>query len=511
MIDDKRFSKSLADKWPLVLVLLILIPLFLTGCPQFLRQAPTAVIDASPTSGAPPLDVDFDGSGSSDPDGTIASYAWNFGDGDTDTGATVSHTYDTEGTFNATLTVTDNNGLTNTASVPINVTSAAQQPHAIIEADPTEGEAPLTVQFDGSQSTDPDGPDTSLTYSWGFGDGGTSTEQKPSHEFTGEGIYKVVLTVTDGDGLEGKDHVFINTLTASIYFASNRSDYEIYRMDTDGSNQAQVTDNGDEDLWPALLYNTRLKLAFASDRRAGTDFDIFKSEVDGTLPTNLTPSQTASEQIEPSWNNDGSEITYASDQSGDWEIWTMNNDGSGKENLSSQTSSAELAPVFSPDGTKIAYVSDSGHTGDTSLWTMDSDGSNQTEIYDSSGDCDGSCGHNPSGISLPSGFGASTPSWSPDGTKIAFTSNKDGDLDIYVVDSDGSNLKSITPETGLNDYDNFDPFWLPNGDEIAFVVEDGGSYEIWKVDVSDLDNPGGVTLLTDLGDNLSPSDELWNN
>ncbi len=505
MTNNKSFNMRFADKWPLLLALLILISFTFVGCQQFLQQAPTAVIDATPTSGAAPLDVDFDGSGSSDPDGNIASYAWDFGDGNTGTGQTASHTYTTEDQFTAVLTVTDNDGLTDTAQVTIDT---RQPPTAVASASPTEGEAPLEVDFDGSGSSD---NGTIASYEWDFGDGNTGTGETVTHTYQSQGVFDAILTVTDDDGYTDTDKVTINTLTASIYFASERSSYNIYRMDTEGSNQAQVTSSTSDvdNIFPALLYNTRLKLAFASDRDDGSSgtnnkFDIFKSEVDGTLPVNLT-TQTAYSQIEPSWNNDGSKITYASNETGDWEIWVMSNSGSGKTQLTSQTASTELAPVFSPDGTKIVYVSDKD--GDHDIWLMDADGSNQENIYDSGSD-DGGLGADP--FSILSGFGFSTPSWSPDGTKIAFTSDKDGDNDIYVIDSDGSNLKSITSETGLNGDNNFDPFWLPNGDEIAFVSEDGGQYEIWKVDVSDLDNPGGVDQLATLGNNLSPANEPWN-
>jgi PKD repeat protein len=86
------------------------------------NQPPVAVAGATPASGYAPLAVSFTASGSNDPDGTIASYSWSFGDGGTATGATASHTYQNPGSYTAVLTVTDNLGATGTASVPINVT-----------------------------------------------------------------------------------------------------------------------------------------------------------------------------------------------------------------------------------------------------------------------------------------------------------------------------------------------------------------------------------------------------
>lgn len=84
---------------------------------------PLASFTANPTSGTAPLSVSFT-STSSDPDGTIVSYAWNFGDGGIGSGVTTSHTYNTPGTYTATLSVTDDDGAMNSSQTGITVTSA---------------------------------------------------------------------------------------------------------------------------------------------------------------------------------------------------------------------------------------------------------------------------------------------------------------------------------------------------------------------------------------------------
>ena len=83
---------------------------------------PIAVASATPTSGNVPLTVAFDAAGSSDPDGSIVGYAWDFGNSTSGTGATTSATYTAAGVFTATLTVTANGGKTATSSVSITVT-----------------------------------------------------------------------------------------------------------------------------------------------------------------------------------------------------------------------------------------------------------------------------------------------------------------------------------------------------------------------------------------------------
>ena len=82
---------------------------------------PTAVATTSTISGTAPLAVTFDGSASTDADGSISSYLWNFGDGSSATGKTATHTYLSDATYTATLQVTDNKGAAGTTSVPITV------------------------------------------------------------------------------------------------------------------------------------------------------------------------------------------------------------------------------------------------------------------------------------------------------------------------------------------------------------------------------------------------------
>jgi outer membrane protein OmpA-like peptidoglycan-associated protein len=87
-------------------------------------EPPTAKGSAEPNSGTAPLRVQFRGVGS-DPDGEIASFAWEFGDGNRGSGAEVTHTYGTPGEYRAQLTVTDNDGLTGSTTVPVRVTAPA--------------------------------------------------------------------------------------------------------------------------------------------------------------------------------------------------------------------------------------------------------------------------------------------------------------------------------------------------------------------------------------------------
>ncbi len=163
---------------------------------------PVAVIESSATTGTVPLNVSFTGSNSHDPEGSIIAYLWNFGDGSpTASGSTISHQYTAEGTYNASLKVTDNQGATGTVSTSIFVTGPQpenQAPTAKITTSTTQGSLPLTVTFDGGASSDPE--NGSLTYSWNFGDGAFDQGEIVNHTYNMPGSVTATLTVTDSMG-----------------------------------------------------------------------------------------------------------------------------------------------------------------------------------------------------------------------------------------------------------------------------------------------------------------------
>jgi PKD repeat protein len=159
------------------------------------NQPPVAAFTSACTN----LDCTFNGSGSSDPDGTISSYAWTFGDGSTGTGVSPSHTYAAAGTYTVQLTVTDNAGATGTVSHDVTVTAPPvnQPPTAAFTSSCTD----LNCSFDGSGSSDPDG--TISSYAWDFGDAATGSGVSPAHTYAAAGTYTVGLTVTDNNGATG--------------------------------------------------------------------------------------------------------------------------------------------------------------------------------------------------------------------------------------------------------------------------------------------------------------------
>ena len=162
--------------------------------------SPVPVFFFSPTLPKAHENILFDGSQSAD-DGQIVNHFWNYGDGATDTGVSVVHSFDIPGTYNVVLTVTDNQGLS-TASAPKPVlVSQATAPTASFTISPTDPIAGVTaVQFNGQASLPSPGHFIE-SLEWDFGDGSPHVfGETTSHTYTTPGTYTVVLVVTDSTG-----------------------------------------------------------------------------------------------------------------------------------------------------------------------------------------------------------------------------------------------------------------------------------------------------------------------
>ena len=182
------------------------------GSPPSSNNPPQANAGANKTSKVG-QSVSFNGSGSSDSDGSIISYAWDFGDGDSSIGSVVSHTYSAAGAYTASLTVTDNDGATDTDTVLVTISESSTTPPSTNKTPKAVAGSDIKVKvgeqvhFDGSGSSDPDGTITS--YAWDFGDSRDSNEKEPLHSYATPGVYKVTLVVTDNNGGTDSDVIYV--------------------------------------------------------------------------------------------------------------------------------------------------------------------------------------------------------------------------------------------------------------------------------------------------------------
>jgi Tol biopolymer transport system component len=223
-----------------------------------------------------------------------------------------------------------------------------------------------------------------------------------------------------------------------------------------------------------LLYRPEGKIAFTTQRDAG-NYEIYTMNADGSEQTNVTNS-TGIDQY-PSFSPDGTKIIFTSWRDGAHGIFVMNADGSNVRRVATEQSWINF-PTWSPDGTKIAYV----YYED--IYVINADGSGRTILTPNT----------------PSN--ESEPAWSPDGTKIAFVTDRDGrysNTEIYVMNADGSGQTRMT----FNSMSDFHPAWSPDGAKIAFA-----SYRNWamNIHVMNADGSNQVNVSnTNGGDNRKPS------
>ena len=157
--------------------------------------------------------ISYDASASTDSDGQIVSYLWDFGDGSTSTTVSGTYAYSAAGTYTITATVTDDQGATDQATGEVEIVDSANQaPVAVINASTTNAEVGESITFDGSQSSDPDGE--IVAYLWNFGDGVEGINETETYAYSAPGLYSVTLSVTDENGAVGQTTTPVNVFSA---------------------------------------------------------------------------------------------------------------------------------------------------------------------------------------------------------------------------------------------------------------------------------------------------------
>jgi TolB protein len=219
---------------------------------------------------------------------------------------------------------------------------------------------------------------------------------------------------------------------------------QICIMNADGSGRRQLTRLQSTAFYPSLSPDGQT--VYFSSNQSGT-FEIYSVDVNGNNLQQLTDG--IGTLYAPELSPDGSTILFTNHGNG---LWVMNADGSNPRAI---TFKDDIDPTWSPDGSMIAFASN--RSGTRQLYTATANGKNVNQVTD-----------------LSNMGGRST--WSPDGKKLAFYRGPAGDHDIYVINVDGSGLDRLT-----NGGDNLGPSWSPDGEWIAFTSFRDGNNEIYIV------------------------------
>ena len=184
----------------------------------------------SPSAPLAKSDVTFDGSLSTDSDGRVVSYAWNFGDGSQGSGVLVKHGFSNDGSYTVTLTVTDDRGQSASLSKAVSVTASAN-PKADFVASPTAPSVNQQVFFNAALSTAAPGR-TIVRYDWDYGSGRQDSGILVSKVYSQPGSYAVTLTVTDDAGKTGTTSKTVTVTAAGLNASFTFSPTAPTRTDT---------------------------------------------------------------------------------------------------------------------------------------------------------------------------------------------------------------------------------------------------------------------------------------
>ena len=275
----------------------------------------------------------------------------------------------------------------------------------------------------------------------------------------------VVLSLGTTAGAEAA-----GALNGRISFTSFRDGAlgDIWTMNPDGTGLRKLTGGPLYDAQSDWSPDGR-SIAFRRGPNASQRLGVWRMDLygnDQTLLTQGDPAVPTQNATQPSWTPDGHGLLFRATLPPfpDSDIWQIGTSGEGRH-LLAHVPGEQLYPSYSPDMSKIAFTTQFTTT-DRAIFTMNPDGSELSKVFDVPGAYD------------------SAPAWSPDGDQIAFESDHDGDMEIYAMNADGSNVRRLTDNV-IHDEG---PVWSPDGERITFTSgpEDLDG-DIWVMDADGTD------------------------
>jgi Tol biopolymer transport system component/uncharacterized RDD family membrane protein YckC len=187
-----------------------------------------------------------------------------------------------------------------------------------------------------------------------------------------------------------------------------------------------------------------------------------------TAPADATGAATASTRSD---SRPGGEIAFTSNRSGTYNIYLVNADGSGLRQLTRFRAGNVARPSLSPDGNAVVFQHQDLPEGTWDVWVVGTDGSEPRNL-------------------TPEPDDEGAPTWSPDGTKIAFGSNRAGAFDLFLMNPDGSGIEQLTDGVAIED----DPAFSPDGKRLAYLEGSTADPPVWQLWTMNADGSGARRL-----------------